>query len=282
MHSFNNYRTYQSFEDSSEDYNLNCLTREDSLKHIAGIQNDDEINVNASQKVEINEATNGQHQITTVRFGNNIGEGLSQVKDIMMKDRDIKIITILFFDHEKRKVIKIKIKNEKNEANKVLITQIQKKKIVKTRRQEPTTEKRSNNQKNGPKLFGKAMIDFFYERENYPILESIIKEYTFQNPTVFLQIQDLHDWIQKHRLAECFNKIHTFRQFWTVKKTGNLKEDFKALVFREVCHHFLKNEAARLVFARFCRNGNKEMKLDNGKTKKKNLRNQIKNRCYGI
>jgi len=261
MSSFNHYGNYESFENSLEDFNLNSLTREDSLKHVTGNQND-EINVNYTQKVDINEATKGHEQITTIRFGHNIGEGLSQIKDIMMTDRDIKLISILFYDHEKHKVIKIQVKNEKNQAHKALVAKIQKKKISKKKRQEPT-EKRNNYQKNGPKLFGKAMIDFFYERENYPILESFIKKYTLKHPTVFLEIQDLHDWIQKHCLTACFNNIQAFRQFWTIKETGSQKEDFKALTFRDVCHHFLKNEAARLVFNKCFRNVNKKMKLDN-------------------
>jgi len=62
MSSFNHYGNYESFENSLEDFNLNSLTREDSLKHVTGNQND-EINVNYTQKVERHNDDGSRYQI---------------------------------------------------------------------------------------------------------------------------------------------------------------------------------------------------------------------------
>lgn len=259
--------SFQLIAEDEEDGNFNSLEEilKNSEQHYVN-SNEDQSNT-ATLRLGIRsepDPTNDRQEIISIKFGDNVREGLARVKDVMREEKDIKMITIVFYDHEKGKVNKIRINNNKNQAQRVLESQLQKKKISKRKKAPVEPQKKAgNNQKNGPKLLGKAMIDFFYDSKNHPIIDQIIRS-NIKKPLKFsVSVQDILDWIQKHRLSECFNKIQAFREFWSFKETENLLENIKAKTFRDVCQYYLTNEASRMVFSRFCRNGNKEMKLDN-------------------
>lgn len=260
-------QSFELFEEEEEDKNFNLL-EQDIFKESESFvtQNEDQSNTATQRLGGIRsepDPSNERQEIISIKFGDNIAEGLNRVKEIMRKESDIKVITIIFYDHEKGKVMKIRVNNDKNHAQRVLEAQ-QKKKISKRKKAPVHPQKKAgNNQKNGPKLFGKAMIDFFYDSKNHPIIDQFIRSNSKKSFKFSVSVQDILDWIQKHRLSECFNKIQAFREFWSFKETENLPENIKAKTFRDVCQYYLTNEASRMVFNRFCRNGNKEMKLDN-------------------
>ena len=261
---------HESFEYiEQENSSFNPLEEEEEIfKESEPFENSNEVQSNtATQRLGIRsepDPTNDRQEIISIKFGDNVAEGLSRVKDVMREEKDIQMITIVFYDHEKGKVMKIRIKNDKNQAQRILESQLQKKKISKRKKAPLQPQKKAgNNQKNGPKLFGKAMIDFFYDSKNHPVIDQIIRKNSKKSLKFSVSVQDILDWIQRHRLSECFNKIQAFREFWSFKETENLPENIKAKTFKDVCQSYLNNEASRMVFSRFCRNGNKEMKLDN-------------------
>ena len=260
---------HESFEleEDEEDGNFNPLEEEIFKGSEPFVNSNEDQSNTATQRLGIRsepDPTNDRQEIISIKFGDNVAEGLERVKEIMREENNIKVITIVFYDHEKGKVMKIRVNNDKNQAQRVLESQLQKKKISKRKKAPVQPQKKAgNNQKNGPKLFGKAMIDFFYDSKNHPIIDQLIRNNSKKSLKFSVSVQDILDWIQKHRLSECFNKIQAFREFWSFKETENLTENIKAKTFKDVCQYYLTNEASRMVFSRFCRNGNKEMKLDN-------------------
>ena len=244
----------QSYPPEMRDYN----SLDSSLTYQNMSTFDPRLNSNNSN-VPIERKIDGNNEIIKIKFNKKQPESIKAVKNILINEKDIKCISISFFDHTKQKVIRYKVNNQKNKS--LEITPPKKISKKKNNVEKTSPEKKSNPHKNGPKIFGKAMIDYFYNQVNFTLIEKFLKVHSI--PTIEITVEDMQQWIQKHRLAENFNKIQTFRDYWTINENVDDIENIKAKTFKDVCFHFLKNESARFIFSRFSGNGNKDMKLEN-------------------
>lgn len=220
----------------------------------------EELNINTFQPTQVEKKSNGSHETIKIKFGHNVSEGLKQVRETLNKEQDVKSVTIVFWDQKKQKFVKIRVRNEKNQAPEVLANKMLKKRICKTSKPKtPPTPTVAHKHKNGPKLLGKAMVDYFFDEKNDAVIEKIIEENKRNHKDKKPNLQDMRKWIEDHHLGVIFNKIQTFSEVWSLADN----EDIQAKVFRDVCHHFLINEGERFIISRFCGNSSKEMKLEN-------------------
>ncbi len=216
--------------------------------------------IDQSQEPVFERKTENNEVIYSVNFSQNNDEIIRSFREILRDEKSFIKMIVKFSDQTKEETIVMKLKNTEVDR-KVSLT----KKITKKKEKfvQNSKEKKTNPQKNGPKMFGKAMIDFFFDSHNFYKIESFLKKNSTGYPGEPITIIDLQDWIKKNKLAQTFNKIITFKEFWTIKEGLNAFEEIKAKSFRDICLYFLQYEASRMIFGRFAANGNKAMKLEN-------------------
>lgn len=206
----------------------------------------------------------GSNKIIKMRFNRNTtkAESETKVKEFLQSEDNITAVIAVFFDPISNKTVRYNITKSKEKIQTLNLSP-NSKKIRKNKMSMENITKSNNPQKNGPKLFGKAIIAFIYDSSNKGIIEQIIIKNTPENSQHNCKIGNLLNWIQKKRLSEDFNKIVTFKKFWLVQKQKNTMENILSNTFRDVCLYFFKNKGARFIFSKFAGNGTKSLKLEN-------------------